>query len=186
MGLREEKKAKTRKAISDLATTLFMQKGYDNVTTAEIARQAEVSVPTLFKYFPTKESLVFDEDDEQEEKLLNAVTKRNPSLSILDALCEELLDASALNPDNVENYRAFTNLIDSTPDLAVYSKKMWMRFEESLAKVLQKQSKKKLGLFEAEAIAHFILDSAHRSMRAPDPRKALQAMFKVLKSGWDE
>ncbi|RZA22584.1 MAG: TetR family transcriptional regulator [Proteobacteria bacterium] len=186
MGLREEKKAKTRKAISDLATSLFIERGYDNVTTAEIARQAEVSVPTLFKYFPTKESLVFDEDHEQEEKLLNAVTKRRSSVSILDALCEELLDASALNPDNVENYRVFNRLIDSTPELSAYSKKMWMRYEESLAKLLQKQSKKSLGTFEAEAIAHFILDSAHRSMRAPDPRKALHAMFKVLKEGWDE
>jgi AcrR family transcriptional regulator len=56
------------------------------VTTAEIAEKAEVSVPTLFNYFPTKETLVFDEDQEREEKLVRAVTERKQGTSILDAL----------------------------------------------------------------------------------------------------
>ena len=88
MGLRELKKAKTRKMISDLATGLFIEKGYDQVTTAEIARLAEVSVPTLFKYFPTKETLVFDEEDEREARLVAAVTDRKAGVSILDGLLE--------------------------------------------------------------------------------------------------
>ena len=73
MGLRELKRAKTRKLISDIATNLFIERGYDAVTTAEIARLAEVSVTTLFNYFPTKESLVFDEDQSIEAALVHAV-----------------------------------------------------------------------------------------------------------------
>src|SRR5271156_2649476 len=86
MGLRELKRQKTRKAISDLATQLFLERGFDAVTTAEIAERAQVSVPTLFKYFPIKESLVFDEDDEIKQSVVNAVHNRKKSQSILDAL----------------------------------------------------------------------------------------------------
>src|SRR5580693_1570322 len=88
MGLREEKKQITRKAISDLATRLFVERGYDSVTTAEIAKRANVSVPTLFKYFPTKETLVFDEDEERESLLLDTVKGRKNNQSICDALLE--------------------------------------------------------------------------------------------------
>ena len=185
MGLRELKKAKTRKAISDIATQLFLDKGYANVTTAEIAQAAEVSVPTLFNYFPTKETLVFDEDVEQEEKLVKAVVSRKKNTSIIEALREHLLDDDILHPEKLRQFRAFKKLIDSTPELSVYSKQMWMRHEESLAKVIRAESKAKLGTLEAETIAHFILDAALRSLKAPEPKRAFNSMLKILKSGWD-
>lgn len=62
-GLRERKKRETRRSISDIATTLFMSKGFDNTTIAEIAEAAGVSPQTVANYFPTKTDLFFDEDD---------------------------------------------------------------------------------------------------------------------------
>lgn len=62
-GLRERKKRETRRSISDIATTLFMSKGFDNTTIAEIADAAGVSPQTVANYFPTKTDLFFDEDD---------------------------------------------------------------------------------------------------------------------------
>jgi AcrR family transcriptional regulator len=59
-----------------MATALFIERGYHAVTTAEIAERAAVSVPTLFNYFPTKESLVFDEDSEREARLVETVENR--------------------------------------------------------------------------------------------------------------
>jgi AcrR family transcriptional regulator len=61
-GLRERKKRETRRSISDIATTLFMSKGFDNTTIAEIAEAAGVSPQTVANYFPTKTDLFFDED----------------------------------------------------------------------------------------------------------------------------
>ena len=61
-GLRERKKRETRRSISDIATTLFMAKGFDNTTIAEIAEAAGVSPQTVANYFPTKTDLFFDED----------------------------------------------------------------------------------------------------------------------------
>jgi AcrR family transcriptional regulator len=62
-GLRERKKRATRAAIQRAALALFVEKGYDETTTEEIARAADVSPSTLFNYFPTKEDLVTDDYD---------------------------------------------------------------------------------------------------------------------------
>lgn len=60
-GRRERKKQQTRQAISDVATTLFLERGFDAVTVAEVARAADVAVQTVFNHFPAKEDLFFDE-----------------------------------------------------------------------------------------------------------------------------
>ncbi len=60
-GRRERKKQLTRQAISDVATRLFLERGFDAVTVAEIAAAADVAVQTVFNHFPTKEDLFFDD-----------------------------------------------------------------------------------------------------------------------------
>lgn len=62
-GLRERKKRATRRAISDAATELFMSKGFDNTSVAEVAEVAGVSPQTVLNYFPAKTDLFFDEID---------------------------------------------------------------------------------------------------------------------------
>ncbi|TDW14986.1 TetR family transcriptional regulator [Kribbella kalugense] len=61
LGRRERKKQQTRQAISDVATTLFFERGFDAVTVAEVAAAADVAVQTVFNHFPAKEDLFFDE-----------------------------------------------------------------------------------------------------------------------------
>lgn len=186
MGLRESKKAKTRKAISDMATGLFVERGYHNVTTAEIAELAEVSVPTLFKYFPTKESLVFDEDVEMEDKLIYTVMNRKKGQSILDALLEHGLNELEFHKQHLKEAKIFMKLIDETPELSLYAKAMWMRHEKALGEAIKMESKSKLSKLEAEAIARFVLDAFYRSFPAPNPKATMKSLFQMLKSGWKE
>lgn len=186
MGLREIKKKQTRKAISDMATKLFIERGYHEVTTAEIAKLANVSVPTLFNYFSNKESLVFDEDVEREEYLIDAVVSRKKGVSVLDALRDFGLKNPAFNPANRKLVRDFRNLIKSTPELALYERQISMRYESSLAKLLQKEAKKELGKIEAQSIAHFILDAFYRASDSPHPQATLDSLFEILKHGWAE
>jgi AcrR family transcriptional regulator len=61
-GLRERKKRATRRAISDAATELFMAKGFDNTSVAEVAEAVGVSPQTVLNYFPAKTDLFFDEE----------------------------------------------------------------------------------------------------------------------------
>lgn len=187
MGLRELKKQKTRKAISDLATTLFIERGFNQVTTAEIAEKAEVSVPTLFKYFPTKESLVFDEDLEIEEWLIGTVLNRKKDQGILEALLNAgIKRIESIPRRNRENYKLFMNFVESTPELSLYAKQMWMRHEQSLSVVIRKEAKRKISKLESEAVARFVLDSYHRAVGAPGPKAALKELFGILKNGWKE
>ncbi|MFZ1063331.1 MAG: helix-turn-helix domain-containing protein, partial [Acidimicrobiales bacterium] len=68
-GLRERKKRLTRSLISDTATMMFLQRGFDNVKITEVAAACGVSEKTIYNYFPTKESLVLDNELEMTEAI---------------------------------------------------------------------------------------------------------------------
>jgi AcrR family transcriptional regulator len=84
-GLREQKKARTRAAIADAAAGLFARDGYPSVTMAQIAAAAAVADQTLYNYFPTKESLVFDRSGDFAASLTEALTSRPPGTGLADA-----------------------------------------------------------------------------------------------------
>ena len=94
-GLREHKKRQTRQRISDVATALFIARGFEAVTIAEIAAAADVSEKTVYNYFPTKESLVYDQIDEQIEQLVAAVRGRPRGTTPLTAFVVALKQDSA-------------------------------------------------------------------------------------------
>lgn len=85
-GLRERKKVATRQAISDIATHLFVERGFDSVSVAEIAEAAEVSRMTVFNYFPRKEDLFFDREEESRILLRRALAERPSRESPIEAL----------------------------------------------------------------------------------------------------
>jgi AcrR family transcriptional regulator len=85
-GLRERKKRETRQHISDVATRLFSERGFDNVTVAEVAEAANVSKMTVFNYFPRKEDLFFDLEDEWRTGIARAIRERPPDESPVAAL----------------------------------------------------------------------------------------------------
>jgi AcrR family transcriptional regulator len=75
-GLRERKKRRLRQRISNVATALFLTEGFDSVSVARIAAACEVSEPTVFNYFPTKESMFFDRSESSADSLAEAVRHR--------------------------------------------------------------------------------------------------------------
>src|SRR5215469_3749855 len=82
-GLRERKKQQVRQVIADTAEALFAERGFEQVTIAEIAQAAAVSKKTVFNYFPAQEDLYFDQDQAMETGLIRAVRKRRPGESVL-------------------------------------------------------------------------------------------------------
>ncbi|GAA1012888.1 TetR family transcriptional regulator [Acrocarpospora pleiomorpha] len=98
-GLRERKKEQTRRRIAEVAMRLFAERGYDAVTVNEIAAAAEVAKVTLFKYFPTKESLVLE--GVAEEDLARIVSSRPPGQSPLTALRAYYRASATTTPDHL-------------------------------------------------------------------------------------
>jgi AcrR family transcriptional regulator len=91
-GLRAWKKERTRQTISDIATGLFMRDGFEAVTVAQIASAAEVSVKTVFNYFPSKEDLFFDRADDVIGALCDAVVDRPAGATVVGTLHGVLAD----------------------------------------------------------------------------------------------
>ncbi|MDR3427512.1 TetR/AcrR family transcriptional regulator [Silvimonas sp.] len=84
--LRSRKRLATRQGISDTATRLFQERGFDNVTVDEIAAAADVGRMTVFNHFPRKEDMFFDRDEEGREMLREALRQRDPHISPLETL----------------------------------------------------------------------------------------------------
>jgi AcrR family transcriptional regulator len=81
-----------RRAISDVATRLFLERGFDEVTVAEVAQAADVSIKTIFNHFGSKEELFLDREAELRETLVQAIAQRPPGRSITEALLGLLSD----------------------------------------------------------------------------------------------
>jgi AcrR family transcriptional regulator len=122
LGLRERKKRETRQRISDLATQMFLERGFDAVRVADIAERVGVSEKTIYNYFPTKESLVFDEADEQLANALRAVTDRpggvSPTRAYMDELKRQISDLAERDFDLTRDIiPRFGEMMDDAPTL---------------------------------------------------------------------
>ena len=89
--LRERKKAKTRKALADTATELFAEQGFDHTTVEEIAEACDVSPRTFFRYFSSKEDVLFAAGDERLRELLDAIASRPAGEAPLRSMREAAL-----------------------------------------------------------------------------------------------
>ncbi|MER7985233.1 helix-turn-helix domain-containing protein [Streptomyces noursei] len=91
-GLRERKKRQTRQRISEAALGLFVARGFDKVTIAEVAAAADVSINTLYNYFAAKEDLVLPPDEASPQRLADIVRDRQPGESAARAVLDRLRD----------------------------------------------------------------------------------------------
>ncbi|MEU3527265.1 TetR/AcrR family transcriptional regulator [Streptomyces sp. NPDC038707] len=119
-GLRERKKRQTRQYISDVATGLFLERGFEAVTVAEIAEAANVSVNTVYNYFPAKEDLFFDRSAGVADRLSRWVRGRDEGESAARAVLRELRsEVEAVSPrvGLMDGYDRFMRVIREAPAL---------------------------------------------------------------------
>jgi len=162
-GLREANKARTRLAISNVATRLFVQRGFENVTVAEIAEAAHVSVKTVFNYFSTKEELFFDRADEVRDAIVAAISERPQGVTVLQSLHELLTERRVpfddsgwkplRDPQRYADFRSFIAAGHASPALRArrlaIAEGWTTSFEEALAE--------EMGEREAKVLAALII-----------------------------
>jgi len=143
-GLRERKKRLMRQQLSDTATQMFLERGFDAVRVAEVAEACGVSEKTVFNYFPTKESLVLDRFDTTMTALRTGLAEPGvppveAALRILDAELGAMtswLAAQQAPAPAVAGVVRFGDLIRSTPSLRAHQCEMTDRLTATAAEVL--------------------------------------------------
>ncbi|MFE9783132.1 TetR family transcriptional regulator [Streptomyces sp. NPDC005775] len=141
MSLRERKKQLTYEAVSDAAIALFLERGFDKVSVAEIAAAADISKPTLFRYFPAKEDLALHRFADHVDESARVVAGRAEGESPLDALRRHYLDGLERRDPvtglcDVPQVLAFHRLLYGTPSLVARLYAYQSRSEAALARAL--------------------------------------------------
>ena len=136
-GLRESKKRATRQQISDHATRLFLTRGFERTTIAEIAAAAGVAPKTVTNYFTHKEDLALDWQDEFAASLAAAVSSRRSGESALAAL-RRAFDAAVVTQDPVAGFSgpAFARMVAQSPTLTAQLRRLHDQREAALVDAL--------------------------------------------------
>ena len=135
-GLRDRKKQRTRQALIAAAMRLYREKGFERITVAGIAREADVAPRTFFGYFQTKEDVFLGAGDIRLEGLIQAIHDRDPRRPILTAVRQELL-RNRRSPREVRA-PASPGLAELLrhPAIASRLRERWNRWEDMLAEAI--------------------------------------------------
>jgi AcrR family transcriptional regulator len=183
VGRRERKKAATRQALGDAALQLFLERGFDEVGVKEIADAADVSTTTLFKHFPSKEALVFDEEADHEAALVACVGDRPPGQSIPQAL-RAYLGRRYLDPVEHPEMAGFLTLIRTTPALREYQARVWRRHERALAAAIAAEVGAAPDDVASATLARLTLEAFDIAHGYDDGPAALDRIFDLIERGW--
>ncbi|WP_217163053.1 TetR/AcrR family transcriptional regulator [Streptomyces sp. AC512_CC834] len=181
-GRRERKKAATRQKIADTALRLFLERGYDAVGIRDVAAEADVAVTTLFSHFASKEALVFEQDEDFEQRLTQAVTARAPHEPLIPALRREIL--ALVRHCTADGAAPIWRMIDTSPALRKYDESMRLRHADALATAITADPGLTLSPTAGRTIARFVIDAYSLAREAPAPEAALDEIFPMIEAAW--
>jgi AcrR family transcriptional regulator len=205
MGLRELKKRQTRELIAATAWRLFADRGFERVTVAEVARQAQVAEATVFNYFPTKEDLFYHRLETFEAGLVEAVAAREAGEPALAAVRRYLLasgglltQAAAGDADARQRLRTVNRVIAASPALQAREQQAIARSTDRLAELLaadtgaapddvtaRTAANALLGVQRAlvDHVRRRVLDDGEPARLAEDVRDLARRAFALLEQG---
>ncbi|MEV0278091.1 helix-turn-helix domain-containing protein [Streptomyces sp. NPDC050610] len=182
-GRRERKKAATRQKIADTALRLFLEQGYDEVGIRDVAAEADVAVTTVFSHFASKEALVFEQDEDFEQRLTQAVTGRAPHEPLIPALRHEV--QALVRHCTADGAAPIWRMIDESPALRKYDESMQLRHAESLATAITADPEQTRTPTACRTIARFAIDAYALAREAADPDGAVDEIFQMIEAAWE-
>jgi AcrR family transcriptional regulator len=171
-GLRERKKARTRAAIREHALRLFREQGYPVTTVEQIAAAAEISPATFFRYFPTKEDVVLQDDFDL--VTIGALDAQPPELGPVAAFRAAARQSlAAMTEEDKERFRETSRLTAEVPEIRARALDEFTRTLDAIAAALARR----LGRTEddfavrtlAGAIIGVIMSASHALLDASAP-----------------
>jgi AcrR family transcriptional regulator len=156
LGLRERKKARTRAAIREHALRLFREKGYAATTVEQIAAAAEVSPATFFRYFPTKEDVVLQDDFDI--VTLEALEAQPPELSPISAFrAAAVASLAAMSSRDQQRFAETMRLTAVVPEIRARALDEFSRTIDGIAEALARRVGREAGDFAARTMAGAIV-----------------------------
>lgn len=141
-GLREKKKRITRRSIADIASGLFIERGFENVTIAEVAEAADVSKKTVTNYFPRKEDLFLDRQQDRLDDIEAAIRSRAAGESVVAGMRRyqhELLENRHPLSGAIENMVGFFIVLRASPALTGRWRELGAEIEEHVGRILAEE-----------------------------------------------
>jgi AcrR family transcriptional regulator len=180
LGLRERKKQRTRRLIADTARRLFAERGFEQVTVTEIAREAEVAPATVFNYFPSKEDLFYSRLEAFEEELLAAIRDRPPGQGVLAAFAAFLfgqggalaMEGPGGEEEATARIQTVTRVITESPALLARERQVFDAYARALATLIAEDTGAPAGDVVCQVVANTLL-GLHRALIAYVREQAL-------------
>jgi AcrR family transcriptional regulator len=167
LGLRARKKQRTRQLLSETARRLFSERGFEQVSIAEIAREAEVSEQTVFNYFPSKEDLVYSGLETFEDQLLAAIRERPPGETVTAAFGDFILEPrgllAATDDGAAGELIAVTRMIAGSPALLAREQQILARYTDTLAQLIAEETGSRAGDLRPYVVANALI-GVHRAL----------------------
>jgi AcrR family transcriptional regulator len=187
-GLRERNKQKMRTAISNAATRLFIKRGFDQVTVAEIAEAAGVSTMTVFNHFQKKEDLFFDRKGESIALIRTALTQRPENEAPVDVLARLSYAFLKKTQARQQELLAFWNAVDQSPSLRARAREMRDTAVENIAGALAEGARRSAPDIDAHLISLLfvaawqtvLIESIRLSRQGASPAKTRRAVQPLL------
>ncbi|MBB5779285.1 TetR/AcrR family transcriptional regulator [Nonomuraea jabiensis] len=188
----------TRAKISEVATRLFLERGFDTVTVTEVAREAGVSAVTVFKHFPRKEDLLLDREVDAAGLLRSAVRDRAPDTGVLESLRDmafRLLEERHALSGLKEGSAPFFRTVAASPALVARAREIASDLQQALADDLEHDpafdgDAPLLAAFFIAGYTTVLVRTARRLIAgepadavADDHRARLERLFDALGSG---
>ena len=180
-GLRERRKQQTRQAISDIATAMFAERGFDDVTIAQVAEAAGVAKMTVTNYFPRKEDLVFDRAEGIVRSLADVIKARAPGESLLAAIRRDFAERVARADVTLGlSSPEFARMIENSPALASRGLEMIYQREQALGDAIAAETgvddpRQRLVAALLASVHRVLYSEASRRSQAGEPRAEICA-----------
>ncbi|MFJ2991620.1 TetR/AcrR family transcriptional regulator [Pandoraea sp. NPDC087047] len=188
--LRSRKRLATRQSISNAATRLFHEHGFDHVTVDQIAAAADVGRMTVFNHFPRKEDMFFDRDEEGREALREAIRQRAGGVSPLEALrllAHRLVAQGSPFVEFSAQSQAFVRTIEGSETLKARARAIRDELADLVAGALAESANRETADVDAQLAASLLLAAwtvaylhAHRTFRQTQDTLVAQKSFLSL------
>jgi AcrR family transcriptional regulator len=178
---RAERMADTRRRLIETSLELFAREGFDRITTEEIAARAGVSSSTLFRYFPTKESLLFASEYDYTSILCETIVRQPADYSDIQALIASMVELAPMMASVRDRIRLYNQVAASSPLLLGRERAQHL---DNVALIAEAIAARRGRRFDAETtlladVASTVLGRAHDQWLAGPPRRNLADVIRA-------